>query len=234
MEIEGLEQELKGFFTAETRQAEPPLEWWNTIVAGLEDRKRTPFWKRYLPKTRLAWALALLALLVIGGTAYAATFIVRELFLSYAGHVEEAGLAQELNVSQTVGDVTVRIERAYDDGNVVLVGFTVSNPQERYNTHRSELKIEDGQTLPMMFGMGVVPGSEMIMGEWRPSERIAFMAGFDASLITEEPSSLNLRLDMKISESPLPEGSQTFTFDFSVPFNTAKTVSVSRRWRNQV
>ena len=185
-----------------------------------------------MPKTHLAWALALLVILIIGGTAYAATFVVKELFLNYTGQVEEAGLAQALDLSQTTGDVTVRLERVYADGNVVLVGFTVSGPEDRYFTHRNELETDNGLNLPMMFSMGVVPGSEMVMGEWRPSERIAFIAGFDASLITEEPSSLSLRLDIKISDSPLPEEIQSsidsFSFYFSVPFNIAKTVEVEQ------
>ncbi len=228
MEVEKLEQELRDFFVVEVNQAEPPAEWWNNIIAGLEDRKRASLWNRIVPKTRLAWALALLALLVIGGTAYATTFIVKELFMNYAGQIEEAGLAQELDISQTVGDITVSLERAYADGNVVLVGFTVSGPRDRYFTHKNELKTDNGLDLPMMFSMGVVPGSDMVMGDWRPSERIALIAGFDASPVTGKPSSLGLRLDLQISESPLPEEIQTFTFDFNVSFNIAETVDVEQ------
>lgn len=232
MEIEKLEQGLRDYFKTEAHQAEPSTDWWNTIITGLEERKRTSSWKRFMPKTRLAWALALLALLLISGTAYAGTFIVKELFLNYAGQVEESGLAQALDLSQTTGDVTISLERVYADGNVVLAGFTVAGPGDRYFTHKNELMTDDGQSLPMMFSMGVVPGSEMVMGDWRPSERIAFMAAFDASLITGEPSSLNLILNLQISESPLPEEIQSsidsFSFDFSVPFNTATTVNVEQ------
>jgi len=232
MEIEKLEQELRDYFVAEVQQAEPSIDWWNTIITGLEERKRTSFWQKFVPRTRLAWALAMLAILVIGGTAYAGTFIVKELFLNYAGEIEEAGLAQELDLRQTTGDVTVRLERAYADGNVVLVGFTVSGPGDRYFSDKNELKTDDRQILPMMFSMGVVPGSEMVMGDWRPSERIAFMAAFDASPITGEPSSLNLTLDLQINESPLPVEIQSsinsFSFDFSVPFNPATTVNVEQ------
>ena len=232
MEVERLEQELRDYLTAEAREVEPPIEWWNTIISGLEDRINTSFWKKFMPKTRLAWALSMLVLLVVSGTAYAGTFIVKELFLNYTGEIEEAGLARELDVSQTVGDITVRLERAYADGNVVLAGFTIAGHGDKYFTHKNELETDNGQILPMMFSMGVVPGSEMVMGDWRPSERIAFMAAFDASPITGEPSSLNLILHLQISESPLPEEIQSsinsFSFDFSVPFTIAKTVNVEQ------
>ncbi|MFC1946368.1 hypothetical protein ACFLXY_00455 [Chloroflexota bacterium] len=64
MEIESLERELRDFLITEVQQAEPPVGWWDNIVASLEDRKRTLFWKRFVPRTRLAWAMALLTLLV--------------------------------------------------------------------------------------------------------------------------------------------------------------------------
>lgn len=65
MQVERLEQELREYLGTEAREVEPPIEWWNTIVSGLEDRKNTSSWKRFVPKTRLAWALATLVLLVI-------------------------------------------------------------------------------------------------------------------------------------------------------------------------
>ena len=40
MEMERLEQELRDFFAVEVNQTEPPTEWWNNIITGLEDRKR--------------------------------------------------------------------------------------------------------------------------------------------------------------------------------------------------
>ncbi len=228
-----LEQELRDYFKAEVRQQEPSADWWNNIVASLEERSSLSFWQRFKPKTRLAWAFVPIALLVIiGGTAYAATFVIKELFLNYAGHIEEAGLAQELDISQTIGNVTVRLERAYADGNVVLVGYTVSGPQERYFTRGGELITDEGQALPPLFGMGFVPGSERIMSEWRPSDRVAYLAGYDASLIKGEPPYLNLTLDIQVSDPPFPgkplPSFESCTFDFTVPFARANRIVIEQ------
>ncbi|MBN2239112.1 MAG: DUF4179 domain-containing protein [Dehalococcoidales bacterium] len=232
MELNRMEQELRDFFKAEVRQAEPSKEWWDRIVNGLKEGERLSFRQGFRPRTRLAWALlVLLALFVLGGTAYAATRVVQELFASYAGHIEEAGLAQELDIEQTIGDnITVRLERAYADGNQVIVGYTVSGPEERYFTRGGKLITDTGETLPEMFGMGFVPGSDRVMSEWRPSDRLAYLAGYDACSIKGAPSSLNLTLEIQVGDPPQPDKPlPTFdscTFNFSVPFTPATGIEV--------
>ena len=227
-----LEQEIRNYFDAEVRQVEPPRDILAGVMSRLEKQKR-PDWRfGFIPQTRLAWAIAILVILLLSGTAYAATRVVNQLFSKFAGHVEEAGLVQELNLSQTIDGVTVRLERAYADAGVVLVGFTVSGPDERYFTPGGTLSTSDGQNLLRMFGMGVVPGSETIMGGWNPSERTAMIVAFDASSIKEVLSELNLRLEIQVARSAVPGNSQgsigPFIFDFSVPFHAKKVISMEQ------
>ncbi len=232
MKAERLEQELRDYFIAEVQQVEPSREWWNNTISSLGEQRYRSFWSVLMLKTRLAWALLPLVFLLIGGTAYGATLVVRNLFSNYARQVEEAGLAQELDLSQTVDGVTVRLERAYADGNVVLVGFTVSGPEERYFAHGGKLSTLDGQGLSQMFAAGVVPGSEIISGGWRPTERTALIAAFDASSLYRESTVISFHLETRVDRPPLAEGFQPsigpFIFDFDLPFNAVKVVSVEQ------
>jgi hypothetical protein len=205
---------------------------WPAIHSKLTAHRKLSVWHRLIPKTRLAWAFLPLILLLVGATVYGATFVVSQLFSKYAGHVEEAGLVQELKLIQTVDGVTVTLERAYADANVVLVGFTVSGPEERYFLSAGKLSTISGQSLPQMFGLGVVPGSDIISGGWRPSERSALIAAFDAASLNGEPSTINLHLETRVNEPPVQGVFQPstgpFVFDFDVPFNAAKVIGVGQ------
>lgn len=232
MNRENIERELREHLLAEVKEVEPSHGWWGNAISRLGEQRRRSRWFGLMPKTRLAWALLPLALLLIGGTAYGATLVVSQLFSKYAGHVEEAGLAQELDLSQTIDGVTVRLERAYADANVVLVGYTVSGPEERYFASGGKLTTLSGQSLPRMFAEGVVPGSDIILGGWRSSERSALIAAFDASSLNGEPSTISLHLETRVDEPPVQGVFQPstgpFVFDFDVPFHAAKVITVGQ------
>lgn len=113
--------------------------------------------------------------------------MVRELFQRLATGVEEAGLAQELDLSQTIDGVTVKLERAYADSNVILLGYTISGPKSRYHSDLGGLSTADGEEISGMMGMGTVPGSSLIMGSWPESQRAAIIVAFDASTVKGTP-----------------------------------------------
>jgi hypothetical protein len=232
MENEYIERELRKQLLSEVIDAEPSREWWENAISRRGEQNRRSRWFGLMPKTRLAWALLLLVLLLIGGTASGATLVVSQLFSKYARHVEEAGLAQALNLSQTVDGVTVTLERAYADANVVLVGFTVSGPDERYIASAGRLSTPGGQNLPQMFAQGVVPGSDTIMGGWHSSERTALMAAFDASSFSGEPSTISLHLETRINQPPVQgvfhPSIGPFVFDFELPFHAGNVITVGQ------
>lgn len=232
MDSEILEHKLQDYFLTEVQEVEPSREWWDKAVSRLGKQKTPSRWSGLIPRTRLAWALLPIILLLIGGTVYGASSLIKELFQKYATHIEQAGLAQELDLSQTIDGVTVKLERAYADSNVVLVGFTVSGPKARYYSDFGELSTTDGQDIPGMAGIGTVPGSDIILGNWGTSERVAVINAFDAASIKGTPSELNLRLTTSVADSPIPGENQAsagpFTFDFKVPFHAGNVIKVGQ------
>lgn len=151
MEREITERKLREHLLAEVEEVEPSQRWWDNAISNVSRQKRPSRWFGLMPKTRLAWAFIPLVVLLVGGTVYGATLVVNQLFSKYAAHIEKAGLAQALNLSQTVDGVTVTLGRAYADENVVLVGVTVSGPEERYFLKAGKLSTSSGQSLPQMF-----------------------------------------------------------------------------------
>lgn len=232
MDTEIIEKELREYLLAEVKEVEPSHGWWDNAVSRLGEPKRRSRWFGIMPKTRLAWVLLPVILLLIGGTVYGASSIIRELFQKYATDVEEAGLAQELDLSQTIDGVTVKLERAYADSNVILVGYTVSGPNSTYHPDFGEIYTTDGQSIPGMMGIGTVPGSDMILGSWAQSERAAMIASFDASALEGSPSELSLRLETSVGDWAIPGEDQAsvghFKFDFNVPFHAGKIIDVGQ------
>jgi hypothetical protein len=226
-----LEQALRDHFQLEVKNIEPPYEWWENIISNLAERKRRVSWG-FVPRTRLAWVLLPLILLLIAGTVYAASPLIREIFQKYAGHIEEAGLSQEINLSQTINGVTVNLERAYADSNVVLVGFTVSGPSTRYITQGDKLSTVDGQVLKAKGSMGFVPGSTRVMNNWLPTERVAVIEAFDTASLQGVSPELVLSFVIPVLDWTEPglnaPVAGVFTFEFSVPFHSGQVIKVGQ------
>ena len=88
---------------------------------------------RFLPRTRIGLVFAaLLAMLVTGTGAVAASRIADDLFRGAAPGAEGAGLGvkfdQKLDQKQTIDGVTVTLERAYADQNNVVVSYSTEGP----------------------------------------------------------------------------------------------------------
>ena len=232
MDREKIEKELREHLLADIKEIEPPHGWWGNAISRLGEQKQRSRWFSFMPRTRLAWALLPLILLFIGGTVYGASSLIGELFQKYATDVEEAGLAQEFDLSQTIDGVTVRLERAYADANVVLVGLTVSGPEEKYYVDAGELSTADGQNLPGMIGISTVPGSDIILGSWPPSERVAMIVTFDASSLAGASPEVSLRFETHVADSAVPGGNRTsmgpFEFNFNLPFHSGKVIDIGQ------
>jgi len=230
MDRNRLEEELRSYFLIQANKAKPSLGWWSGEISRLGKQNRHALLFGFIPKTRLAWVILPLIILLIGGTVYGASTIIREIFQNFAPQIETAGLAEDLNLSQTIDGVTVSLERAYSDSNIILLGFIVSGPENTYYTSSSHLTTAEGITLPGMLGMGFVPGSDAILGNWQLSERQALIMAFDASSINGAHSSINLILETNVSGSPATEEAVTgpFKFEFAVPFNIGKTINIGQ------
>jgi hypothetical protein len=229
MEKDRLEQELRNHFLVEVGEVEPPHGWWNNAISQVVAKKNHSRWFGLVPKTRLAWAFLPLIVLLLGGAVYAASSLLSELFQKHAPQIEEAGLAQEMELSQTINGITVSLERAYADSNVVMVGFRVSGPDARYQPEVGKLLTADGQNLPGMIGVG--SGSKTIMGDWNASE-LAMIYTFDTSFLRNVPSELSLILEADIADLPIIGESKIlagpFRFEFDVPLHGGKSIDIGQ------
>lgn len=164
-----------------------------------------------VPTTRLAWAgMVVAALLIFSAVAYAGVPAVRQLFQQEPGlqHVEQAGLVQQLNLSQTVNGVTFTLERAYADANRITVGYSVKHPDgQRYHTDPLTLTDADGTVFPETTGLGAA-GKSAIFGIELPPGEEADVLSFDAAAVEGAPAELDLRLVVKVRELVLPTDTQ--------------------------
>ena len=230
---EKLEQELREYFSTEIIKIEPSLEWWDRTISNVTGQTKSSRWYGFTPQTRLAWVLLpLLLVLLIGGTVYAASPVMREFFQKFAGHIENKGLVQELNISQTIDGVTISIQRAYADSNVILLGTMVSGPAKDYDMFIGDLSTDDGYIFPGMLAVSTVPGSEDILGEWAEGERRAVISSYDASKLEGAAAEIHLKLKIDVEErTALGEESRTmgpFVLSFTLPFNSGKAIEVNQ------
>ena len=231
MDKDRLEQELRNHFSAEVGEVEPSHGWWHNAISQVVARKNNSRWFGLVPKTRLAWAILPLVVLLFGGAVYGASSLIGDLFQKHAPQIEEAGLAHELVLSQTIDGVTVNLERAYADSNVILLGFTVSGDDARDYMRMGKISTADGQSLPGMYGLGVVPNSEAILGGWKASELVGTIVTFDASPLEGSPSQLSLILEIKTAGAPMGEAQAAagpFRFEFDVPFHAGKSIAIGQ------
>jgi hypothetical protein len=240
MDAQLLQQELRNYFQSEVRRVEPSSGWWANAVARAAEEKRPAAWRMSLRRSRLIWVLIPLAALLLAGIAYASSSVIRELFERRAPWVEHAGLSQAMDLSETIDGVTVRIERAYADSNVAVVGYTIGGPPitatgvgQRYFSKPGNLSIAGGPTLGSFGGAGTVPGSQDVLGDWRPSDRLAVLATFDTSSVEGAPAELKVTLPIVVYDRvPIPEAgpatTRSYTFDFSIKFHAGTVVNVAQ------
>jgi hypothetical protein len=210
------------------------LDLWPAIRARVAPRHRSR-WVHLKPTTRPGWALLVLALcLALGAGAWAVSPIVDRLFRVDPGlnHIGQAGLGQDLALSQTVDSVTVTLERGYADANRIAIGLTVHGPYILgYDLAHVGLSDRHDRTFPLSMGMGVKGQSDVLELEL-PSGAGAHVLSFDASALRHAPSRLDLHLVVKVARScvlPNKHVIGPFMFDFSLPLNPGQVVDVQQR-----
>ena len=229
MNEEKIEQQLRDHFQAEIIATEPTTDWWDRKISFVIGQNKPSRRYRFLPRTRLAWVLVPMLLLLISGTVYAASPLLGEIFGKFFGQIEQTGLVQDMDMSQTITGVTVRLERAYADSNVVLIGYSAGLTDRLNIPGIATLTTADGQVLDGMMGMGEVnTGSLSIFNS-------ASCFSFDASKITGSPSELSLTLKIdyarlqadnpdEINQKPIGP----FIFNFNLPFHAGKMIDINQ------
>jgi hypothetical protein len=83
-----------------------------------------------------------------------------------------------------------------------------------------------------MTTFGSVPGIDAILGDWGNKEPSAVIAIFNTSLLQEMPAELNLKLELHVTDTALPEINQTatgpFILEFSLPSHSGKVIDVNQ------
>lgn len=179
---------------------------------------------------RVSFALlSLLALLLIAGTAYAALVPLLTRTLNSEQGTRQLLLDRQykdLHIPESLGGFTFTVEKAYADSNRIIVGLTITKPQNRpyddaFFLH-SSMKTQQGQVLPMI-------NEEGMLGKGTASA----VYSFDASNIQGDDLHVAMTLDtLKVLQldSISPDGasgstSQPYTvsgslsFYFVVPFH---------------
>jgi hypothetical protein len=172
--------------------------------------------------------------LALGAGAWAVSPIVDRLFRVDPGlnHIGQAGLGQDLALSQTVDGVTVTLERAHADANRIAIGLTVHGSYILgYDLANIVLRDVHDRTFPLNTGMGVKGQSDVLELEL-PTGAGAHVLSFDASALQGAPSTLDLHLVVEVARSPMPLSQHVigpFFFDFTLPFNPGQVVNVQQR-----
>jgi hypothetical protein len=210
------------------------LDLWPAIRARVAPRHRSRL-AHLRPTTRPGWFFLALALcLALGASAWAVSPIVDRLFRVDPGlnHVGQAGLGQDLALSQAVDGVIVTLERGYADANRIAIGLTVHGSYLLgYDLAQVTLSDRHGRIFPLNMGMGVKGQSDILQLELPPGAG-AHVLSFDASARQGAPSTLDLHLVVEVARSPMPLSRHVigpFIFDFSLPLNPGKVVDVQQR-----
>jgi hypothetical protein len=115
-------------------------------------------------------------------------------------HVEQAGLSQEIDLSQTVDSITLTLERGYADINRIVLGYTIHTADSRrYDPYSMRLSDANGVTLLLTIGMGVSGQSDVMDISLPPGER-GYVFSFDATDLQGIPSTLDLHLEVELRE----------------------------------
>ncbi|MGH2542525.1 MAG: DUF4179 domain-containing protein, partial [Ardenticatenaceae bacterium] len=156
-----------------------------------------------LPHTRPGWALlVLLVCFFVGGTAYAMSSVISQLFRMERGLavIDISALYHEVGQTQTIDGVTVTLARAYADANRIVIAYTVeSQDGQQYDVGDVTLKNEAGHEFAQMYAMGMEQ---------------AEVLSFDATPVQGTPEQLSLRLSQNFrGRFPTPDATAAVTED---------------------
>jgi hypothetical protein len=152
----------------------------------------------------VAVGCALLAssiLLALGGAAYADRPLIDQLFNYTAPQITSHRMETTLNLSQTIGGVTVSVERVYADADTTFVGYTVSGAtavsMEQILDQAPTLTDDQGHSLDYRY-------ASSSMSDVRNSSRAVLVAFAGLTSMATRQAYLQMQLG-------------PYTFHFSVP-----------------
>ena len=206
-------QELRQILHQIAMQAVPSnRDVWPTLRERLitQPHPRQRVW--LLPATRLGWlSFALAVLFVFSITAYAARPWLNRLFErdERLQHID-LSLSQPLNLSKTIENITIIVEWAYADTDLVLVGYTIrTSDGKRFDPYHETLTDKAGITLPWQGSYGVT-GQSDILQVTLPAGEGAYVAIFDNISAFQV---LDVQFEVGVQELVLPSMQATPTVE---------------------
>ena len=125
----------------------------------------------------------------------------------------------DINQSQTVGGKTVTLQDGYADASQIILGYTVS-PAKAFS-------ILGVPSLSTQQGVELIPDNGLTMASRENADGTS--VHFSSSKITGNPSTLELRLELLISERTTLPGPYkelgTAVFNFTLPFHPGKVLT---------
>ena len=200
------QQFARALHELEAERVPADLDLWPRLRARVAAQPRGV--RQWLPITRLGWvALAVAGLLLLSTTAYATAPTIGRLLRLFEPETMGQGesLGQQLNLSQTIGDVTVSVAWACADAQHIRIGYTVrSRDGRRFDPCPSRLTDAEGRLMPWTMGYGVT-GESDLLGVALPPGEGSYVAVFANEAQGVAPGgTLRLRLEMEAEELILP------------------------------
>lgn len=174
---------------------------WPDIRARVKSVRRRSRRAALMPRTRLGWALGVLAAaLALSTMVYAVGPFIGRVFRIVPSwqYLEEKQLFQDIDLSQTVDGVTVTLRKVYADANQILVGYSVTGLPDPPFHIEAALTDEKGALLRELHSAGVT-GSSDLLQVTLPEGDGSYVVAFDGSAIKGTPASLHLHLTMRLA-----------------------------------
>ena len=191
--------------------------------------------QRLIPASRLGWvAVGIVLLTTLGAAGYVGSQTLGDkLFSQIIGRWGEdyrSELSHEINLSETIEEITVTVDRAHFDSNRIGIEYTVTGLPRSRSPSEFELQAElmDAGNPSVRFrgagGSGVRWDSQ-IRGMEVPADTVKEVAGFDVTGARTDSSGMQLLFVVSVDEYEW-DGSLwlrdrmigPFKFNFAVPF----------------
>lgn len=227
-------------------------------LAAKRPERPSPRRARFLPRTRVGWVFAALAMMLFGTGAYAASEVAYEIFRQeLPGFAGEENAGVPINERQTAHGTHVTLERVYADAGYVVVSFAVENagderepanllpvfdieepwyeksggsPPWPSGVPHVDLTDESGGSFQVVDASGYVYDPEGIMGgnEEPKAQSVVFAAS--ETLRPGETHRFRFEVPLQAGDSwpPKPIG-EPVVFDFEVPVQPTPVAEVDQK-----
>ncbi len=211
--------------------------------------------RRFVPRTRLGWVVAAMAILLFSTGAYAGSKWVYEVFQEELPGGDAAALGEQLHLSQTMDGARVIVEWAYADTKNVVIGYSVEDLDDNRKDYENDARLEpflgggSPGDLPTDLGdladgssgdFRMIDGTGYIDDEGTWGGSLPNTAVFAVPKNFEPSEKHSFRFELPLQEVPVfPPGENSvkdepepligpFVFDFEIPVHPVEVVEMDQ------